>query len=128
MEDIGRINKNKGKETEDYYAEIFRKNGFPNCKVSDKKDKIFDNAGIDLIGLPFNVQIKAGKHKNMNISYVLHDITSRIKTMLGDRTASFLPVILIHKKDVAIERNRNDFDEIVSMSFKDFLTLLKQLK
>ena len=64
----------------------------------------------------------------MNISYVLHDITSRIKTMLGDRTASFLPVILIHKKDVVIERNRNDFDEIVSMSFKDFFNLVKTIK
>lgn len=53
-------NRNKGYNAERKIAQFFRELGFSFCKTSREASKLLDNAGIDLWGIPFNVQIKAG--------------------------------------------------------------------
>ena len=38
------------------------------------------------------------------------------------------PTILIHKKEVGKGKKRTEFDEIVSMTFSDFLKLVNKIK
>lgn len=125
----GRTNKRKGSNAERFYAKAFKSLGFSHCVTSRFGSRQHDDAGIDLINLPFNVQIKAGKHKGMNISAVLSDIKSRFPRMFP-KTASEhdMPLILIHRKDVGRGKRRGEFDDIVSMSFEDFKKIIKKVK
>ena len=55
----GKKNREKGLKGEQFYVEYFKNIGYKKCDTS-KKRSIQDNAGIDLINIPFNVQIKSG--------------------------------------------------------------------
>jgi len=126
---IGAQNKRKGSDAERYYAKIFKNLGFSYCVTSRYGSRIHDDAGIDLINLPFNVQIKAGKQKNMNVSKVLHEITNRIKNMFPSIAPEHnRPLVLIHRKEVGRGRKRNNFHDIVSMSFEDFKKIINLIE
>src|SRR5690606_19290762 len=87
--------------------------------------KIHDDAGIDLIFLPFNVQIKAGKQRGLNNSNILRDINERMAKMFPSSSPEHdYPKILIHKKDVGSGKKRDEFDEIVMMSCDYFIKIL----
>jgi uncharacterized protein YmfQ (DUF2313 family) len=76
---IGHTNKTKGSNAERYYAKVFQDLGFDKCVTSRYGSRVHDDAAIDLINVPFNVQIKAGKQKGLNPVSVLSDIKERIK-------------------------------------------------
>jgi len=126
----GKTNKQKGSHAERFYAKIFREDlGFTHCKTARLGSKLHDNAGIDLIFLPFNVQIKAGKQVGLNVSKELTYMQDRMKELFPITSQEHsLPKILIHKKEVGIGRKRTEVDEIVSMTFKDFLKLIKKIE
>jgi len=135
MEDIkkknyGKTNKKKGSDAERFYAKIFREDlGFTHCKTARLGSKLHDDAGIDLIFLPFNVQIKAGKQVGLNVSKELTYMQNRMKELFPVTSQEhFLPKILIHKKEVGMGRKRTEVDEIVSMTFEDFLKLIKKIE
>lgn len=119
---LGKRNKNLGNTAERYYADKFREMGFKFCKTSRQASRLHDDAGIDLFGVPgFNVQIKAGHQKGMNGSKVLSIIRERIVELFSpDNSVHENINILIHKKAVGAGNKRNEFDELVTMSFKDF--------
>lgn len=126
---IGTANKRKGSNAERYYAKVFRDLGFSHCITSRQGSRLHDNAGIDLINLPINVQIKAGIQRGLNISKVLHEIYARILTMFPRSSPEkHKPLVLIHRKQVKRGGRRNDFDDIVSMSFKDFKKIITKIK
>lgn len=126
---IGRNNKRKGNNGERYYAKIFRNLGFSHCVTARYGSRLHDDAGIDLIHLPFNVQIKVGKQRGMNPSKVLNYTKERVQELFPKSAPEqTLPNIVIHKKEIGKGRKRNEFDELVYMSFKDFKKLLKMIK
>lgn len=123
---IGRANKRKGSNAERLYAKLFRELGFTHCKTSRQGSRLYDDSGIDLINLPFNIQIKAGYHKGMNPSNVLQYTKDKIKENFPhyDTVHSF-PIILIHSKSTGRGTKRGEFDDLVTMSFQDFKKLIE---
>jgi len=74
------------------------------------------------------VQIKAGQQRGMKPHAVLRDVSQRTKKMFpGHAPEHKYPTILIHKREVGRGHKRDEFDEIVSMSFKDFQRIVKKL-
>jgi hypothetical protein len=63
---IGKTNKMIGSNAEKNISTFFKELGFNLCEPSRFVEKKHDNAKIDLVNIPFNVQIKAGKQANMN--------------------------------------------------------------
>lgn len=125
----GKTNKRKGSDAERYYAKIFREDlGFSHCKTSRLGSKLHDDAGIDLIFLPLNVQIKAGKQVGLNASRELTYIQDRMVELFPPTSQEHkYPNILIHKKEVGQGKKRSDVDEIVSMTFADFKKIISKI-
>lgn len=132
---MGATNKRKGSNAEREYAKLFRELGFKFCLTSRQGSRIHDDAGIDLINIPFNIQIKAGKQRGMNASKELNYVRERVAEIFPPEAEEHRrPIILIHKKEVKEggegkgRRKRNEFDDVVSMSFQDFTKLLNKIK
>jgi predicted glycosyltransferase len=126
---IGATNKRKGSNAEREFAKEFREMGFDKCVTSRYGSRIHDDAGIDLINLPFSVQIKAGKQRGLNASKELAYVKRRTEELFP-ATAEEInrPIFLIHKKQGVPGQKRNEFDDIVSMSFSDFKRLLNKVQ
>lgn len=114
----GRINRSKGHNAERIYRKIFIELGFKECVTSRYGSRIHDDAGVDLINLPINVQIKAGKQRNLNKKLELEEIKSKIKKLIPNEQEK--PLILIHRKDVMKGKRRTEFDDLVTLTFNDF--------
>lgn len=126
---LGATNKRKGSNAERYYAKVFKDLGFDHCVTARYGSRIHDDAGIDLINLPMNIQIKAGKQKGMNVSAVLKDIKNRFSSLFPKTAPEHdLPLVLIHRKDVGRGKRREEQDDIVSMSFEDFKKIIEKVK
>ncbi len=118
---IGHTNKTKGNNAEREYAKFFREKGFKFCVTSRFGSKLHDGAKIDLLNIPFNVQIKAGKQKGINYSKVLSEIHEAVKITFPPTSIEHtLPNIVIHKKFIGAGRKKNPYDEIVCLSLEDF--------
>ena len=95
---LGAKNKHKGSHAERFYATLFKEMGYDKCQTARFGSRLHDNAGIDLINLPFNVQIKAGVQKNLSPGKVLLNMTAQINAlfMQGDPVRSY-PLLLIYR-------------------------------
>lgn len=124
----GAKNKRKGSAAERLYAKIFRDDlGYEHCKTSRFGSKLHDDAGIDLIFIPFNVQIKAGYAKGLNASKELKYLEDKMGILFPESSIEHsLPKILIHRKDKpGGQRSRTQYDDIVSMTFEDFKKIIQ---
>lgn len=119
---VGKTNKRKGSNAERYYAKFFRELGFEFCATSRFVSKHHDNAKIDLMYTPFNIQVKAGKQQNMNPGKVLFEMKSAIDKMFppGDEIFN-KPLLLFHYKEKPPKvYRRSEEMEMVYMSSKQF--------
>lgn len=128
----GKINRVKGHNAEREYASTFREMSpkFEKCKTSRAASRLHDDSGIDLCFTdPFNVQVKAGLQRGLNVSKELAKIKEEVVKNFPPHYPELTNVnILIHKKQVGAGRRRNEFDDIVSMTFKDFKKIVELLK
>lgn len=125
----GATNKRKGSNAERYYAQIFRDLGFDFCETSRFVSKKHDNAKIDLMYVPFNIQIKAGSQKNMNPGKELFLMESSINSMFPPEDEVFTkPCLLFHYKQGIRGKKRTEQDEIVYMSENQFNLFKQQIK
>ena len=110
---LGKINKQKGADAEHEFAKIFRDLGFHLCYPSCEHAKKYDNAKIDLIMIPFNIQIKAGRQKNLNAGKELFSMFNCIQSMFPKEDEVFKkPCLLIHTEKVG--------EGVVYMSLQQF--------
>ena len=117
---IGNTNREKGHKVERIYAAFFRKLGFSQCFTSRWKSRIHDNAKIDLIGIPFNIQIKAGRHKNLSVGKELFLMDACIKANFDSTHEDYnKPRLLLHRYD-SMGRKRTPEMEIIYMSKNQF--------
>jgi hypothetical protein len=118
---VGATNKRKGSNAERHYAKFFRELGFNFCETSRFVSKKHDNAKIDLMYIPFNLQIKAGIQKNMNPGKELFMMASSIASMfpLEDEVHN-KPCLLIHYKQGKPGSKRTPGMEMVYMSMIQF--------
>jgi hypothetical protein len=118
---IGKTNKRKGSNAERLYAIKFRDLGFNFCETSRFVSKKHDNAKIDLMYIPFNLQIKAGKQKNMNVGKELFAMYSCIQAMFPKEDEVFKkPLLLVHYEEVGRGHKRLPEHEKVYMSLQQF--------
>ena len=118
---IGATNKRKGSTAERYYAKFFRELGFNFCETARFGSKKHDNAKIDLLYIPFNVQIKAGVQKNMNPGKELFMMSTCIAAMFPAEDEVFKkPCILFHYKQGKPGARRTPDMEMVYMSMIQF--------
>lgn len=118
---LGATNKRKGSSAERYYAKYFRELGFPFCETARFGSKKHDNAKIDLLYIPFNVQIKAGVQKNMNPGKELFMMATSIIAMFPpEDEVSKRPCLLIHYKQGKLGVRRTPEMELVYMSLQQF--------
>lgn len=116
---VGAKNKHKGSHAERFYAKLFRSLGYNYCITSRQGGRIYDNAGIDLMNIPYNIQIKAGTQKNMSPGKVLFDIENQIKALFPeDSEVRKYPIILIHRLN-PFSNNTNE--DIVYMTHRQYL-------
>lgn len=122
----GKVNRQKGHDAERYYANEFRKLGYELCQTARYGSRLLDDCKIDLINIPYNVQIKAGLQKGLNVSNVFAEMDRLInKNLPEDRPEHNYPKLLIHRKQVGKGKSRTKYDDIVSMTFEDFVKLIK---
>lgn len=129
---LGKINKQRGNTAERYYASFFKEMGveaFSHCKTARFGSKLHDDAGIDLIFLPFNVQIKHGEQKGMKPVEELKLMESKMKKLFPEKSVEHdLPKLVIHQKSIGRGKKRTEYDEVVTMTFKDFCKFLEKIK
>ena len=116
----GKTNKRKGSDAERHYARVFRDQlGFTHCKTARMGSKLHDDAGIDLIFIPLNVQIKAGKQAGLNPTKELNYMKDRMTELFPNHSPEHnYPKILIHRKEVGQGKKRTEFDELVKVISK----------
>ena len=121
-------NKTKGSNAERLFAKEFREMGFDLCVTSRYGSRMHDDAAIDLIHVPVNVQIKAGKQRGMVPSAVLRDMAERISKMFPDGYPEHdNPNIMVHHRDVGQGKKRDKYDTTVTMAFEDYKMMMTSL-
>lgn len=122
----GTTNRRKGHVAERYYMNFFKALGFESCSTARFSSRKHDNAKIDLVDIPFNIQIKSGVQKNMNPGKELFMMESSIKAMFssGDEVFS-KPLLLFHYKQNVPGKRRTEEMEMVYMSFKQYKAFSK---
>lgn len=124
---LGARSKRQGNDAERYYMNIFKDLGFKHCKTSRFGSKMHDSAGIDLIFVPFNIQIKYGEQKGMKPGGELELMKNKIKNQFPDNSVeNDLPKILIHKKPVGAGKKATEFHQLVTMTFEDFIKIIQK--
>ena len=123
----GKRNRTMGHNAERLYAKLFKEHGFDKCITSRKGSRLLDDCKVDLMFLPFLTQIKAGVQKGLNVTKVFQEMREELgKHFPSEAPEQSMPRILIHHKALPKGRNRRDeYDQLVIMSFDDFLKLLK---
>lgn len=126
---LGKQNKRKGSNAERLYAKKFRELGFNHCKTARLGSKLHDDAGIDLIFLPFNIQVKAGEQKGMKPVKELINMKEKMAELFPpDSKEHQLPKMVIHKRLAGRGNKLNEFHEIVSMTFEDFVKIINKIQ
>lgn len=121
----GKTNKRKGSDAERYYAKKFREIGHTHCVTARLGSKLHDNAGIDLIMLPYNIQIKAGIQKGMKPLTELVNMKERMGELFPPKSIEHnLPKLVIHKRPVGRGNKPSEFHELVTMTFEDFMKII----
>jgi len=125
----GKTNKRKGSDAERVYAKLFRDLGFTHCKTARLGSKLHDDAGIDLIFLPFNVQIKAGKQTGLNPGRELRSMQDKMAILFPPTSSEHsYPKLVIHRREVGSGKRRGEFDDLVTMTFEDFVKLINKIE
>lgn len=114
----GKENQLKGLKGEEFYKNYFIKLGYKDCQIAEKKS-LYDSIGIDLINIPYLIQIKTGVQKNMNPGKVLTLMSAQIHTNVPKThkicTENY-NLFVIHHKD-------NDFNNDIIYMTLDTLEL-----
>ena len=123
----GKANRAKGHNAERLYAERFRELGYKFCKTSRQASRLHHDARLDLMFIPYNVQIKAGKQRGLNPIAELKSMEEKITTLFPEDSVEHKqPNIVILEKAVGRGKRRNKYDSVVILSFEDFKQFIKK--
>lgn len=123
---MSNTNRTKGHNAERLYADAFRQLGYDKCQTSRYGSRMHDDCAIDLIFIPINVQIKAGKQRGLNPSKVLRDMDERVLSVFPEGSTEIDQYnIVIHRKDVGRGKKRDKYDDLVILSWEDYAKLIE---
>lgn len=115
---LGAKNKRKGSDAERYYANVFKDFGYKHCVTARLGSRLHDNAGVDIINIPFNLQIKAGKQTKMSPGKVLLNMQAQIQSLFPeDNPIHKYPLLVVHRPQVF---KKGYLEDVVYMSMKQF--------
>ena len=121
-------NRTKGHNAERYYRNEFVTLGYSYCQTARYGSRMHDDAGIDLINVPFNVQIKCGYKRGLNLSKVLRDMREAISELFApDSPENDKMNIVIWRKDAKRGTPRQPEDDLVVMTWDDYKRIVKRL-
>lgn len=121
-------NRTKGHDAERLYAQKFRELGYEFCETSRYASRKHDDCKIDLVGIPFNAQIKAGAQRGMNLSKVLTDMTDAVAGNFPDDANEHKYInFVIWRKDVGKGKKRTQQHDLVTMTWEHFERLINKL-
>ena len=125
----GKTNHVKGHNAERQFAEEFRKMGYTFCKTSRQASRLLDDSKIDLAFIPYNIQIKAGKQRGLNVINELKLMDEKInENFPPDDNVHKNPNLVLLKKEVGPGNRRSKYDTTVTMSWQDFKHIIKKQK
>lgn len=120
-------NRRKGHDAEREVVKMFQDLGYKYCVTARYGSRQHDDCGIDVINIPFNVQVKAGYSRGLNYSKVLRDIAERIGESFPKYSPEHTqPTVIIHRKDVGRFKLRTEFDDLVVMTKETFKQLIDE--
>ncbi len=113
----GKENQLKGLKGEEFYVDCFKNIGYETCKRAEK-GSLYDAIGIDLINIPYLIQIKTGIQKNMNPGKILTLLYAQLNNNI-DKNHTILKenfnLFVIHHREV------NDLsNDIIYMSLDTY--------
>lgn len=115
---LGAKNKRKGSDSERYYANVFKEFGYKHCVTARLGSRLHDNAGVDIINIPFNIQIKAGKQTKMSPGKVLLNMQAQIQSLFPeDNIIHKYPLLIIHRTHAF---KKDYLEDVVYMSKKQY--------
>jgi hypothetical protein len=120
---MANTNRNKGHVAERDYMNAFKELGYRNCVTARYGSRLHDDCQVDLLYLPFNVQVKAGHQKGMKPGKVIQEMKELLQENIPCEADK--PCLIIHKKHVGRGKKRTETDEMVSMTFEDFKKIIK---
>jgi len=122
----GKTNRTKGHNLEREIARMFRDElGHKFAKTSRLASRILDNCKVDIAGIPFLIQTKAGYAKaRPKAEVIFQEIEDSLKENFpqSDPVHNY-PKVLIHKID-----GKHKYHNLVSMPYNDFKYLLMNQK
>lgn len=119
----------KGHNAERHFTNLFKQLGFDYCITARYGSRVHDDAGVDLINLPFNVQVKAGYERGLNIKNEIDYVKEQVGKLFPPNAPEHdRPTVLIHRKDVGRGKRRGETDDLVYMSFEDFEKIIKRVE
>lgn len=123
----GATNKRKGSNAERYYVNKFKELGFDFCKTARLASKLHDDAKIDIVFIPYNIQIKAGKQASLNPGRELLALSEAIKKLFPPgHEVHDKSLVLIHFEQVGKGNKRLPIHEKVYMTLEQFEYFKKQ--
>jgi hypothetical protein len=122
----GKTNRTKGHNLEREIARMFRDElGFKFAKTSRLASRILDNCKVDIAGIPYLIQAKAGYAKaRPKPEEIFQEIEDALKANFPeDDPVHCYPKVLIHKIS-----GRHKYHNLVTMPYNDFKYLLLNQK
>ncbi len=117
---MGNTNKRKGSQAEREIVQFFKELGFYHCKTSRQASRLLDDAGVDLWGIPFNVQVKAG-YPSFNETKVTQYLKDRITELFPPTDPQHnYPAIVINIVNVGRGKKRLPEHTHIYMLSNDF--------
>jgi hypothetical protein len=123
---VGKNNRVKGHTLEREIAKMFRDElGFKFAKTSRLASRILDNCNVDIAGVPFLIQTKAGYAKaRPKPEEIFKEIEDDLKQNFPeDDPIHCYPKVLIHKIN-----GKHKYHNLVTMPYNDFKRLLLNQK
>lgn len=116
----------KGHNLERLLAKMFREDlNMPFAKTSREASKLLDNCQVDIAGVPFLIQAKAGYDKNRpKADIIFKQIEENLaKNFPKTDPIHCYPKILVHKIN-----GKQKYKNLVTMPYDDFKYLLLKIK
>lgn len=122
----GKTSRTKGHNLEREVARMFRDElGYKFAKTSRLASRLLDNCKVDIAGIPFLIQTKAGYNKvRPKPEIIFKEIDEALlQNFPANDPVHLYPRILVHKID-----GKHKYHNLVTMPFNDFKSLLLNQK
>jgi hypothetical protein len=116
-------NRDKGHRYERMWANVFKDLGWDKCITARQGSRIADDSGIDLINIPYNMQLKCGYPRGINYKDIFDKIDAcKEKNFTEDDSIQKYPTVIAHKKTSKTN------EHFVVMKADDWIKLIQRVE